>query len=82
MIGWQAPDMDAWMIITLFVGGAWLVAGVAVGMAGGFDLIRRIELSKELKTAKYWITLLVIYPTILVRAAFRAMLETITGGAR
>jgi hypothetical protein len=74
--------MNTWMIIVLFVAGAWLVAGVAVGMAGGFDLIRRTELNKEPKTAKYWLTLLIIYPTILVRAAIWAMWETMIGGAR
>jgi hypothetical protein len=73
--------MDGWLIIAL-IGGAWLAAGVALGTAGGFDLIQRIDLNKEPKTAKYRFTLLIIYPTILVRAALRAMLETLTGGAR
>ena len=73
--------MDIWLILAL-IGGAWLAAGMAVGTSGGFDLIRRIDLNKEPKTAKYWVTLLVIYPTILVRAALWAMWETVIGGAR
>jgi hypothetical protein len=70
------------MTIALCVGAAWLVAGAVGGMAGGFELIRRIELNKEAKTAKYWVTLLVVYPIILIRAAIWAMRETMIGGAR
>ena len=74
--------MEAWVIIALCLGAAWLAAGVIRGVAGGFDLIRRVEINKEVKTAKYWVTLLIVYPIILIRAAIWAMWKTMIGGAR
>jgi hypothetical protein len=73
--------MSAWLVV-LVVGGLWLVAAVAAGMAGGFDLIRHVELTKADKTPRYWLVLVVIYPMILVRAAILAFWQTMIGGAR
>ena len=62
----------------------WLAAAILVGLTGGFSFIRRVELSNGQlrKTPIYWLTLIVLYPIILLRAGIWAMWETMKGGAR
>jgi hypothetical protein len=70
-------------VVSPFISG-WLAAAIVVGLTGGFNFIRRVELSngRERKTPIYWLTLIILYPIILLRAAIWAMWETMKGGAR
>ncbi len=70
-------------VVSPFLAG-WLAAAIVVGLTGGFNFIRRVELSngREPKTPIYWLTLVILYPIILLRAAIWAMWETMKGGAR
>jgi hypothetical protein len=70
-------------VVSPFLAG-WLAAAILVGLTGGFDFIRRVDLSngRERKTPIYWLTLIILYPIILLRAAIWAMWETMKGGAR
>jgi hypothetical protein len=70
-------------VVSPFIVG-WLAAAILVGLTGGFNFIRRVELSNGQlrKTPTYWLTLIILYPIILLRAAIRAMWETTIGGAR
>jgi hypothetical protein len=70
-------------VVSPFLAG-WLAAAIIVGLTGGFNFIRRVELSNGQlrKTPIYWLTLIILYPIILLRAAIRAMWETMKGGAR
>jgi hypothetical protein len=70
-------------VVSPFLAG-WLAAAILVGLTGGFDFIRRVDLSNgpERKTPIYWLTLVILYPIILLRAAIWAMWETMKGGAR
>jgi len=70
-------------VVSPFLAG-WLAAAIVVGLTGGFNFIRRVELSngREPNTPIYWLTLVILYPIILLRAAIWAMWETMKGGAR
>ena len=70
-------------VVSPFLAG-WLAAAIVVGLTGGFNFIRRVELSNGQlrKTPTYWLTLVILYPIILLRAAIWATWETMKGGAR
>ena len=60
------------MTIALAAGVVWTAVGAIVAWAGGFDVIRDVEINQRKKTAHYRLTLLAVYPIILLRAAIRA----------
>ena len=70
-------------VVSPFLAG-WLAAATIVGLTGGFNFIHRVELSNGqlAKTPTYWLTLVILYPIVLLRAAIWAMWETMKGGAR
>jgi hypothetical protein len=74
--------MDLWVVIAAAIGAAWLFLGAVLGLAGGFAIIRAVEMGLEPKSRAYWLALVLLYPIILLRALVLAALQTCTGGAR
>jgi hypothetical protein len=70
------PPLLAWLIA------GWLLAGLFLGVLGGFAFVRRVDGGEQPKSWLYRMTLLVLYPVILLRAALWAMWEVMIGGAR
>ena len=71
------------MLVILEYGVAgWFLAGFIFACLGGFRVIREAEAAATPKTASYWLSLFVLYPVILARAAMIAAFEIMRGGAR
>ncbi len=59
--------MEGALVVLSYALAAWTLAGAFLGLLGGFNFIRRIEISNGYvaKTWVYWATLLVLYPIIV-----------------
>jgi hypothetical protein len=65
--------MDDLLTALQFLLAGWVLAGIFLGLLGGFDLIRRTKAGEKQKTAAYWLTLSILYPVILLRAFLWAL---------
>jgi hypothetical protein len=76
--------MDDLLVAVSPILAGWLAGALFVALMGGFTLIRRVESSNVqiAKTPIYWLTLIILYPIILLRAAAKAMWEVMIGGTR
>lgn len=66
----------------LYAVAGWCIAGCILGLLGGFETIRRVAAGKQIRTWQTRLTLVLLTPVILLRAALWTAWEVTIGGAR